>query len=102
MIPVEAQACGCPVIAYRSGGSLETVQDGLSGIFFAEQNADHLICAIRKFETLLWSDDRVRHQVEMFSREAFKTRIRKILDERQNRQDQQDRTKRTAVALQTA
>jgi glycosyltransferase involved in cell wall biosynthesis len=102
MIPVEAQACGCPVIAFRGGGSLETVQDGLNGIFFAEQNADHLICAIRKFETLLWSEDRVRHQVEMFSREAFKTRIRKILDERQNRQDEQDRPKRTVVALQTA
>jgi glycosyltransferase involved in cell wall biosynthesis len=99
MIPVEAQVCGCPVIAYHGGGSLETVQDGLSGIFFAEQNADHLICAIQKFETLPWSDHRVRHQVEMFSREAFKTRIRKIVDERQ---DRQGRTKRTAVALQTA
>jgi glycosyltransferase involved in cell wall biosynthesis len=102
MIPVEAQACGCPVIAYRGGGSLETVQDGLSGIFFAEQTADHMICTIEKFETLLWSEDRVRHQVEMFSREAFKTRIRKILDERQDRPDQSDRPKRTAVALQTA
>ena len=102
MIPVEAQACGCPVIAYAAGGCLETVQDGLSGIFFPEQNVNDLIRAIRKFETLPWPEDHVRHQVEMFSREAFKTRIRKILDEWQGRQDGPGSQHRRDVALQTA
>jgi glycosyltransferase involved in cell wall biosynthesis len=83
MTAIEAQACGCPVIAFGAGGSLETVRDGLSGILFAEQSADDLIRAIRKFETMPWPEERVRQQVEMFSREAFKTRIRKIIDERQ-------------------
>jgi glycosyltransferase involved in cell wall biosynthesis len=102
MIPVEAQACGCPVIAFGAGGSLETVQDGLSGILFAEQSADDLIRAIRKFETLPWPEGRVRYQVEMFSREAFKTRIRKILDERQERTDGQGRQERRGLEVQTA
>ena len=83
MIPVEAQACGCPVIAYAAGGCLETVQDGLSGILFSKQNANEMIRAIRRFETLSWPEDGVRHQVEIFSRESFKTGIRKIVDERQ-------------------
>lgn len=47
---VEAQAAGCPVIAYKAGGALETVIDGVTGLFFAEQSAASLIEAVRKFE----------------------------------------------------
>lgn len=97
MVAVEAQACGCPVIAFGSGGSLETVQDGLNGILFAEQSAGDLVRAIQRFEMMSWPEGRVRHQVEMFSREAFKTRIRKVIDERR-----QAGQKRRSFALQTA
>jgi glycosyltransferase involved in cell wall biosynthesis len=102
IVPVEARACGCPVIAFGAGGCLETVQDGLSGIFFPDQNPDSLISALRTFETLPWPQDRVRNQVEIFSRESFKTRIRKILDERQGWQSRQGGPERRTVALQTA
>ncbi|HEY3475664.1 MAG TPA: glycosyltransferase [Anaerolineales bacterium] len=47
---VEAQAAGCPVIAYQAGGALETVIDGVTGLFFAEQSAASLSEAIRRFE----------------------------------------------------
>jgi glycosyltransferase involved in cell wall biosynthesis len=60
MVPLEAQSCGRPVIAYGVGGSLETVratgEDGDSdelpptGLFFAEQTADSLAEAILRFE----------------------------------------------------
>jgi len=46
IVPVEAQACGTPVIAYGKGGVLETVLDGKTGIFFHEQNADSIIAAV--------------------------------------------------------
>jgi glycosyltransferase involved in cell wall biosynthesis len=49
---VEAQAAGCPVIAYRGGGALETVIDGVTGLFFAEQSAVGLIEAVRRFEAM--------------------------------------------------
>jgi glycosyltransferase involved in cell wall biosynthesis len=90
MIPVEAQACGCPVIAYAAGGCLETVQHELSGILFSKQSANEMVRAIRQFETLPWPQDRVRQQVEIFSRESFKARIRKIVDERQGQKTPHD------------
>jgi glycosyltransferase involved in cell wall biosynthesis len=82
MVAVEAQSCGCPVIAFGAGGSSETVQDGRNGVLFAEQHADDVIGAVRRFETMTWSADQVRHQVESFSCEAFKTRIRRFVEER--------------------
>ena len=50
--PVEAQACGTPVIAYGQGGALETIQDGVSGIFFKEQTITSLMQAVFRFEEL--------------------------------------------------
>jgi len=47
---VEAQAAGCPVIAYGQGGALETVIDGATGIFFDEQSPECLIDALQKHE----------------------------------------------------
>ena len=93
MVAVEAQACGCPVIAYGAGGSLDTVQDGVNGILFAEQHQDDLIRAINRFELQAWPLEQVRFQTETFSRESFKTRIRKFVEERQRQnQEHQDLT----------
>jgi glycosyltransferase involved in cell wall biosynthesis len=46
---VEAQAAGCPVIAYKAGGALETVTAGMTGLFFEEQSAVSLIDAVQRF-----------------------------------------------------
>jgi glycosyltransferase involved in cell wall biosynthesis len=50
---VEAQAAGCPVIAYRGGGALETIIEGETGLFFAEQSAASVIGAIQRFQDSL-------------------------------------------------
>ena len=50
LTPVEAMSSGVPVIAYAEGGALETVEDGLTGVHFYEQNASGLISAIKDFE----------------------------------------------------
>lgn len=50
-VPLEAQSCGCPVIAYGRGGACETVIDGVTGLFFGKQTADSLIDALIKFES---------------------------------------------------
>jgi glycosyltransferase involved in cell wall biosynthesis len=47
---VEAQAAGCPVIAFRGGGALETVIDGLTGLLFTEQSPASLIEAVKRFQ----------------------------------------------------
>lgn len=48
--PLEAQASGRPVLAYRRGGALETVVDGETGLFFDRQDADSLDDAVKRFE----------------------------------------------------
>jgi glycosyltransferase involved in cell wall biosynthesis len=85
LIPIEANAAGCPVIAFRKGGVLDTVGEDTTGIFFDRQIPDSLMEAIRRFEEIeaKFSDREVfTAHVERFSREAFKDRIKKIADER--------------------
>ena len=50
IVPVEAMACGTPVIAYRRGGALDSVVDGKTGLFFDRQDPASLIQAILRFE----------------------------------------------------
>ncbi|QEL18992.1 glycosyltransferase [Limnoglobus roseus] len=54
IVPVEAQACGCPVIAFSRGGSSETVRplggSHPTGVFFDEQRTDAVIAAMERFE----------------------------------------------------
>ncbi len=69
--PVEAQACGTPVIAYGRGGALETVSDGVSGLFFESQDIESLISAVKQFETMSFNPHRVRENALKFSTERF-------------------------------
>jgi glycosyltransferase involved in cell wall biosynthesis len=85
IIPVEAQAAGCPVIAYRGGGAIETVKEGVTGIFFDEQTPESLIEAIGRFEQIRvqFSGRQVfKNHVQQFSKPAFIERMRNILEER--------------------
>ncbi|MGD0110038.1 MAG: glycosyltransferase family 4 protein [Rhodopila sp.] len=49
---VEAQACGTPVIAYCSGGAVDIVRSGVTGILFREQTAAAIVDAVQRFEAL--------------------------------------------------
>lgn len=69
--PVEAQACGRPVIAFGKGGALETVIDGETGIFFDEQTEESLCDAILRLESMTFSKDRIRENSLQFSRDEF-------------------------------
>jgi len=65
--PVEAMACGTPVVAYGAGGVLESVQDGISGVFFEEQSLDSICKAVEKFEKMGFDYLKIRERAEMFS-----------------------------------
>lgn len=73
IVPIEAQACGTPVIAYGKGGALETVIDGETGVFFKEQNVESLKQSVEKFENLPanWNPHLIRKNAERFSKERF-------------------------------
>lgn len=78
--PVEAQACGTPVIAYGRGGATETVLDGQTGVFFEEQTVDGLIEAVQRFEKMNMSSSDCRMNAEKFSIERFETQISKYVE----------------------
>ena len=84
IIPVEAQAAGCPVIAYRGGGALETIKDGVTGIFFNEQTPESLITALDYFEKNFNTPDRdvFNEHVQKFSTDTFKEKFQNVLNER--------------------
>ena len=82
LAPVEAQACGRPVIAYAAGGSLETVRDGETGVFFHAQTPASLLDAIDRFEKLDFDPVRIRANAERFDVREFERRIRAVVDEK--------------------
>ncbi|MBI2049601.1 glycosyltransferase [Candidatus Roizmanbacteria bacterium] len=78
--PVEAMACGTPVIAYRSGGVVESVVDGKTGIFFDELTIDSLFKAIKQFNnTTINPSDCIEH-AKKFSKDRFKKEIKAFID----------------------
>ena len=79
--PLEAAACGKPTIAYGVGGALETVSEGVSGIFFGEQTKEKMMGAISEFEKIKFSPARIRVHAERFSRKGFMDKIRKAVDQ---------------------
>ena len=79
IVPVEAQAAGCPVIAYGSGGALETVVGGRTGMFFKEQTVESLCAAIEEFESREFASDACRENARRFARPAFIDKMKGIL-----------------------
>ena len=70
--PLEAQACGRPVIAYRAGGALETVVEGETGLFFDVQTPEALIDAVERFESCEFDPEACRENALHFSIDRFK------------------------------
>lgn len=105
LTPIEAQACGTPVIAYGRGGALETViglpteptlisprshhanreqsSPGPTGIFFEEQSAASIIDAVHRFETAypLFSARECRANAQRFSPERFRQKLMEAVSE---------------------
>jgi glycosyltransferase involved in cell wall biosynthesis len=75
IVPVEAQAAGLPVIAYRVGGASETVIDGGTGVLFDQQSALGLADAIERFEGIELDEHATRANAERFGRERFRAEM---------------------------
>ena len=79
IVPVEAQATGCPVIAYGAGGVLDTVIDGLTGKLFYSQLPESLIEAISSFNPHDFDPYQIQRHALRFSEDNFKTNILNFL-----------------------
>ena len=79
IVPLEAQAWEVPVIAYGKGGSLETVQEGVSGIFFERQEVDSLVDALNRFEAASFDPQQIRRWVSRFDVDGFVRGLQKFV-----------------------
>ncbi len=81
IVPLEAMAAGCPVIAYGSGGAPEYVIDGETGVLFNEQTADALIAAVRNSETRAFDEGVIRSKAKEFDEVLFRRHMREFVEE---------------------
>lgn len=81
IVPVEAQACGRPVIAYGKGGVLDSVIPGKTGVFFKEQTVESVKQAIQKLETMTFDKQEIRNHALEFDESVFQKKIKEYIDE---------------------
>ena len=79
VVPLEAQACGTPVIAYGKGGVLDTVVDGETGVYFGEQTVDAVTDAIKQFEKMIFDTELIREHAKKFSAQRFQEKILEVI-----------------------
>ena len=85
IIPVEANAAGCPVLAYHKGGACDSIKENVTGLFFEEQTAQSLIECMNEFEAKeaqFQNRKKFTDHVKQFSYNNFRTKIEKIIKDR--------------------
>lgn len=84
IVPIEVQAHGKPVLAYKSGGHLETIKEGISGMFFNELNVDHLCEKVEEFNKAIkdkkFDSKKIIESTQKFSKERFQKEFKKFVD----------------------
>lgn len=76
---VEAQAMGCPVIAYAAGGAMESVRDGETGVLFHAQSADAVVDAMVRASAIPFEAGFLNAHAQQFSIPKFKTRLHEMI-----------------------
>ena len=80
IVPVEAQACGCPVVALAEGGAVETVVDGKTGVLVHASSSEAFADGISRVRNLNIDESALRAHAEGFSREQFLSRFQAAVD----------------------
>ena len=81
IVPVEAMSAGCPVIAYRKGGALETVSENRTGLFFDQQTPEALMEAVARFESTSFDPQVISTHADLFSRQRCLSAFRLLFVE---------------------
>lgn len=82
LAPIEAMACGIPVIAYGEGGALDYIQPKINGLFFNHQTPDSLVKTMRKFNPADYSPNVVKNTTLEFDKEIFKEKVKELVREK--------------------
>ncbi len=81
LIPLEAMACGRPVLAYGAGGALHTVMPGVTGEHFAEQSVQSLTEALLAFDPDAYDPDALRRHARQWDSQSFRGRVREAVND---------------------
>jgi len=81
LVPLEAQACGKPVIAYKKGGTRETIIKNKTGAFFKPQNEKALVKALLKFNDKSYNKKSCRRNAEKFNEKKFTKAWEKLVNQ---------------------
>jgi glycosyltransferase involved in cell wall biosynthesis len=79
--PVEANACGRPVIAFAAGGALDSQVDGLTGVLFEEQTVEGLCRAVLRADTIAFDPIRIRAHAQRFDTAMFRRNMTLVIAE---------------------
>jgi glycosyltransferase involved in cell wall biosynthesis len=80
MVPVEAMASGRPVVAFGRGGAMETVKNGVSGIFFADQSVEAISASVKSLADIEIVPEKIAVHASQFSRDQFFRKMRAHID----------------------
>jgi glycosyltransferase involved in cell wall biosynthesis len=75
IVPIEAMAAGTPVIAYKAGGTLDYIEPGVTGTFFADQAVDALVAAIHDFDASTYDEQVIRQKAHAFAPAVFRAKM---------------------------
>ena len=92
MVPVEAQACGTPVVALAAGGALETVVDGKTGVLVRDESTEAFAQGLARTYRGAFDRGAIRQQALGFSRDRFMTDFRAAVDEAVSSRAQDEKT----------
>ncbi|HLK58704.1 MAG TPA: glycosyltransferase, partial [Chthonomonadaceae bacterium] len=79
--PVEANACGRPVIAFAAGGALDSQCDGVTGVLFPEQTVESLCEAVCAAESRDWDPEVIRAHALQFDTAVFQEKMAQVVAE---------------------
>ncbi len=79
IVPVEAMGYGVPVVAHRSGGLMETVIEGKTGVLFDKLNVENVVTAINRLKKIRFNRQEIYHHARQFSRQQFDKKIKQLV-----------------------
>ncbi|RYX79344.1 glycosyltransferase family 4 protein [bacterium] len=81
IVQVEALSAGAPVIALARGGTVDIVEDGVSGVLFDQQSVDSVSLAVQKAESIQFMPATLQRKAKRFDKSLFLTKIRKVVND---------------------